>query len=206
MKFIYSNGGFAREFIRCVRDRYDGERVIVVDDAESAGSIGYDAARNLAQDDLGEWIVGFANGELRKRKMERILEDGFSFFSVISSTSIIGDRVTIGEGAVLSDYSMVTADAKIGRGFQCNIYSYIAHDCIVGDYVTLAPRVSVNGRVVIEDNVYIGTGAIILPGNESEPLVIGNGAVVGAHALVTKNVDANTTVIGMPAKSREIKC
>ena len=206
MKFIYSNGGFAREFIRCVRDRYDGERVIVVDDAESAGSIGYDAARNLAQDNLEEWIVGFANGELRKRKMERILEDGFSFFSVISSTSIIGDRVRIGEGAVLSDYSMVTADAEIGRGFQCNIYSYIAHDCIVGDYVTLAPRVSVNGRVVIEDNVYIGTGATILPGNESEPLVIGKGAVVGAHALVTKNVHANTTVIGMPAKLREIKC
>jgi acetyltransferase-like isoleucine patch superfamily enzyme len=73
----------------------------------------------------------------------------------------------------------------------------------VGDYVTLAPRVSVNGRVVIEDDVYIGTGATILPGKENEPLVIGKGSVVGAHALVTKNVAAHTTVIGTPAKARE---
>ncbi|MCP3893221.1 MAG: acetyltransferase [Bacteroides sp.] len=203
MKFIYSNGGFAREFIRSVRDKYVGQEVIIVDDAESEGTIGYDAACQLAHETSGEWVVGFANGDLRKQKTNRILEDGFRLFSVISNTSVIGDRVTIGGGAVLSDYSIITADAEIGIGFQCNIYSYIAHDCVVGDYVTLAPRVSVNGRVVIEDDVYIGTGATILPGKENEPLVIGKGSVVGAHALVTKNVAAHTTVIGTPAKARE---
>lgn len=206
MKFIYSNGGFAREFIRIVRDKYVGQEVIIVDDAESIGTIGYDAARQLARENAGEWVVGFANGDLRKQKTNRILEDGFRLFSVISNTSVIGDGVTIGEGAVLSDYSMITADSEIGIGFHCNIYSYIAHDCVVGDYVTLAPRVSVNGRVVIEDDVYLGTGATILPGKENEPLIIGKGSVVGAHALVTQNVAAYTTVIGTPAKAREVKC
>jgi hypothetical protein len=35
---------------------------------------------------------------------------------------------------------MVTASAKIGAHFQCNIYSYVAHDCVIGDFVTFAPR------------------------------------------------------------------
>lgn len=103
----------------------------------------------------------------------------------------------------MSDYSIITSDAKIGSSFHANIYSYIAHDCLIGDYVTLAPRVSVNGRVHIGDHVYIGTGATILPGTADAPLVIGEGAVIGAHALVTKNVPAGATMVGMPAKPLE---
>lgn len=48
----------------------------------------------------------------------------------------------------------------IGRSFHANIYSYVAHDCIIGDYVTFAPSVKCTGNVVIEDCVYIGTGAM----------------------------------------------
>ena len=206
MKFIYSNGGFAREFLRCIKNQYPDDELVVVDDAEKKGSMSYNAACELDPDRAGKWIVGFANAELRMRKMKGISADGFSFFSVFAQTSVVGERVNIGEGAILSDFSMITADAIIGKGFQCNIDSYVAHDCVVGDYVTLAPRVSVNGRVVLEDNVYIGTGATILPGQDGEPLTIGKGAVIGAHSLVTKNVEANTTVVGMPAKPRVTKC
>jgi sugar O-acyltransferase (sialic acid O-acetyltransferase NeuD family) len=206
MKFIYSSGGFAREFHRCIRDQYGNGEMIYVDDAATGSAISYEDACRMDVARSGKWIIGFAAGDLRKKKMEQVSSDGFSFFSVISKTSIVGDNVTIGEGAVLSDFSMITADASIGKAFQCNIYSYVAHDCVVGDYVTLAPRVSVNGRVIVEDDVYIGTGATILPGKEGAPLTIGRGAIIGAHALVTKDVKPYTTVVGMPAKPREKKC
>ncbi|MEL6737032.1 MAG: acetyltransferase, partial [Pseudomonadota bacterium] len=83
---------------------------------------------------------------------------------------------------------------------HCNIYSYVAHDSIVGDYVTLGPRVSVNGRVSIEDGAYIGSGATILPGNPDKFLVIGAGATVGAGAIVTKSVKPGEVVVGNPAR------
>ena len=200
MKVIYSYGGFARESIRLIREQFPDEQILAVDDTPFGASVSYEKAKRLAEGNNASFVIGSADAAARRRHTKRVLQDGFSLFSAISSTCVIGDTVEVGKGAILSDYTILTSDLKIGRSFHCNIYSYVAHDCIVGDYVTLAPRVSVNGRVIIEDDVYIGTGATILPGTLEKPLVIGQGAVIGAHALVTKNVATGTTVIGVPAK------
>jgi acetyltransferase-like isoleucine patch superfamily enzyme len=93
----------------------------------------------------------------------------------------------------------VTSNARIGRFFHANLYSYVAHDCRVGDFVTFAPNVHCNGRVVVEDDAYVGTGAVLRQGSDEKPLVIGRGAVVGMGAVVTKSVEPFTTVVGNPA-------
>jgi len=54
------------------------------------------------------------------------------------------------------------------------------------------------GKIIIQDDAWIGAGAIILPN-----VTIGKGAVVGAGAVVTKDVPPYTVVAGVPAK--EIK-
>lgn len=107
---------------------------------------------------------------------------------------------TIGEGAIFCAYSMITVNASIGKHFHANLYSYVAHDCVIGDYVTFAPGVKCNGNVHIEDFAYIGTGAVIKDGAKSQPVVIGRGAVIGMGAVVTKSVPPGATVIGNPAR------
>ena len=92
---------------------------------------------------------------------------------------------------------------RIGKSFHANIYSYVAHDCRIGDFVTFAPKVCCNGNVHIEDHAYIGTGAIIRQGTPERPLVIGEGAVVGMGAVVTRDVPAGVTVVGNPARPLE---
>src|SRR3546814_1294848 len=105
----------------------------------------------------------------------------------------------------ISDWSsdVCSSDLKIGLGFHANIYSYVAHDSVIGDYVTFAPGVMCNGNVMIEDHAYLGTGAIIRQGEPGRPLVIGRGAVVGMGAVVTKNVAPGATVVGNPARPLE---
>jgi acetyltransferase-like isoleucine patch superfamily enzyme len=110
------------------------------------------------------------------------------------------DGNQIGEGVILCDHTLVTSNARIGRFFHANIYSYVAHDCVIGDYVTFAPSVHCNGNVHIHRHAYIGTGAILKQGSPERPLVIGEGAVVGMGAVVTKDVPAHTTVVGNPAR------
>ncbi|RYZ85331.1 MAG: hypothetical protein EOO68_30390 [Moraxellaceae bacterium] len=117
-----------------------------------------------------------------------------------SSAQHFYDAVTIAEGSILCPFVCLTSNIKIGKFFHANIYSYVAHDCVIGDFVTFAPGVKCNGNIIIEDHAYIGTGAIIKQGTPEQPIVIGKGAVVGMGAVVTKSVAAGVTVVGNPAK------
>lgn len=108
--------------------------------------------------------------------------------------------MVIHSGAILAPFVTITSNVRIGKNFHANIYCYVAHDCVIGDFVTFAPAVRCNGNVVIEDHAYIGTGAILKQGRPDKPLVIGRGAVVGMGAVVTKDVPPGVTVVGNPAR------
>jgi sugar O-acyltransferase (sialic acid O-acetyltransferase NeuD family) len=120
--------------------------------------------------------------------------------AVHAPQAIFLDNNRIAEGSVFCPNTMVTSNATIGRFFQANIYSYVAHDCVIGDFVTFAPGVRCNGRVHIDDYAYIGTNAILKEGTPDKPLRIGAGAIVGMGAVVTKDVPAGVAVIGNPAR------
>lgn len=144
--------------------------------------------------------VAIADYKVRKKVVEKFLQEGCEPISIISKTSILNERLIVGDGAILCNYTHLFPDVKIGDYFHCNIYSYIASDCIIGDYVTFAPKVCCNGNVHIHDYAYIGTGAIIKQGTHEKPLVIGKGAIVGMGAVVTKDVAPYEVVVGNPAK------
>ena len=73
--------------------------------------------------------------------------------------------------------------------------SIVEHDCVVGEHSYLSPRVTLCGGVQVGRRVFIGAGATVLPN-----VSIGDGATIAAGAVVTSDVDANSTVMGVPAK------
>lgn len=103
----------------------------------------------------------------------------------------IGNDTIIGEGVVLDGRDAITIGDHVAIATDVMIYN-AEHDL---DSLYFDPK---HEPVVINDYVFIGPRAIILPG-----VTIGKGAVVGAGAVVTKNVDDYSVVGGVPAK--EIK-
>jgi sugar O-acyltransferase (sialic acid O-acetyltransferase NeuD family) len=144
--------------------------------------------------------IAIANSTVRQTLVERCMADGVSFFEVRAGNVVQMDDVQIGEGAILCPFVTLTSNIRIGRHFHANLYSYVEHDCVIGDYVTFAPGVKCNGNVVVEDHTYIGAGAVIKQGQPGQPLVIGRGAVVGMGAVVTRSVPPGATVVGNPAR------
>jgi len=144
--------------------------------------------------------IAISDSQVRKTVASRLIEAGAVPFSLTASNANIAYSVELGQGAILSPYSSITANSRVGSFFHQNMYSYVAHDCVIGDYVTVGPRVSINGNVHVNDHVYIGTGAIIRQGDESEPIVVGEGAFIGMGAIVSRNVEAGATLVGYPAR------
>ena len=145
-------------------------------------------------------VLAIANSAVRETLAARCAADGILPWAVTASNTVIMDDVSLDEGAILSPFVTLTSNIRIGRHFQANLYSYVEHDCVIGDFVTFGPGAKCNGNVVIEDRAYIGSGAVIKQGVPGRPLVIGRGAVVGMGAVVTRSVPAGVTVVGNPAK------
>ncbi|SDR88170.1 hypothetical protein SAMN05216421_0505 [Halopseudomonas xinjiangensis] len=149
--------------------------------------------------DISAFSIAIADGVARERIAGVLEESGIKPFSVISTTSLVFERASLGRGAIVSPYSIVSPDTRIGEYVHLNYHSYVAHDCVIGNYVTFAPGVKCNGGVVVEDHAYIGTGAMI-KNSASVAITIGKGATVGMGAVVTKSVPAGSVVIGNPAR------
>ncbi|ODU10270.1 MAG: hypothetical protein ABS84_05340 [Rubrivivax sp. SCN 71-131] len=145
--------------------------------------------------------VAIADAASRARIAARCEARGARPLTLRAADALCYDDVKLGDGAVLCARVVITSNVKIGRHFHANLFSYVEHDCVIGDHVTFAPRVSCNGHVHIGDDVYVGAGALIKPGVPGGlPRRIGEGAVIGMGAVVTRDVEPYTTVVGNPAR------
>ena len=117
--------------------------------------------------------------------------------SIIRSGVILSDSAIVLMGAIINtkaeigDYTMVDMNAVVGSG------AIIKNNCHIGAGAVIAgvmEPISERG-VVIEDNVLIGANATILSG-----IHIGKNAVIGAGSVVTKDVEDNMVVAGVPAR------
>jgi sugar O-acyltransferase (sialic acid O-acetyltransferase NeuD family) len=142
------------------------------------------------------FVLGIGKPQLRKIFSEKMISLGGKLTPLVSKNSCIGHFGNIIEsGVTICAGCNITNDVFIGKGTLINLNCTIGHDVKINEYCELSPGVHISGKVIMDEMCLIGTGAVILPGVQ-----LGKNVTVGAGAVVNKNVAANITVIGIPAK------
>jgi len=141
--------------------------------------------------------IGTIGSTLRRRSVfENYKAHGYSFFTLTHPSSVIAHDVELGEGVQVMAGAVIQTGTKIGVNAIINTNSVIDHDCIIGAHVHIAPGVTISGEVTIDHGVHIGTGASIIQGRK-----ISSESVVGAGAVVIRDVGEQLMVVGVPARA-----
>jgi acetyltransferase EpsM len=131
----------------------------------------------------------------RDRYVQQVKQLGFTFATLIHSTTTVSKKSTIAEGTSLNIGCIIAGFTRIGRYVQINRCVTIGHHTDIQDYVTVQPGANIAGNCHIGTQTYIGIGATVVDG-----IKIGAHSVIGAGSVVTKDVPDNVLVVGVPAK------
>lgn len=200
--------GFGREYYNGLKLRDDyGKNFVIkgfLDDKYDALSTfkGYAPILSSVEDYVIEpgdvFTCALGDPYYRKKYVDIIKEKGGSFFSIISSKSIIHPNAQIGEGVMISAFCSISSDTKIGDFTTIHPFCNIGHDAEIGEYCEIESYTFMGGGSCIGNHVTLHTRATILP-----HVKVGNGAIVGAGSIVLRNVKEGITVFGNPAKKVE---
>ena len=137
--------------------------------------------------------VGFSKG--RKAVFSRIHDCGLQPATIVHPNAYIPKGVPTGSGTVVLSGVSVSPMAEIGNHVYLSHGALIGHDCIIHDFVSVMPGASISGDTVLDDASLIGANATVIQG-----IRVGKNATVGAGAVVVRDVEDDTTVVGNPAK------
>lgn len=140
-------------------------------------------------------FLGIGNINLKKKIVDKIKD--LAEFPTIVHPNVILDSLTtkIGQGCIITANNIITCNIILKDFITCNLSCTIGHDCIIENYSILSPGVNLSGNCYIGEGVYLGTNSTIL-----EKKTIGKNSIVGAGAVVTKDVPENCVFVGNPAK------
>ena len=148
-------------------------------------------------------IGGIGSPQGRQAAMDKAIAAGFNATTIIHPRAEYSRFVDIGEGTVICAGGILAFNIAIGRHVHIHKACTIGHDVVLGNFTTLAPGVHIAGWVHLGQRVFVGIGAVISNGSPGKPIRIGDDAIIGAGACVTKSVPPGTTVVGVPAKPIE---
>jgi sugar O-acyltransferase (sialic acid O-acetyltransferase NeuD family) len=137
-------------------------------------------------------VIAIGDNRVRRRLASiRNVEYGIA----LAPSAVIGRGVVIRPGAMILPSATVNIDSVVGRHAILNTSCSIDHDCRVEDYAHVAPGCVLGGSVIVEEGAFLGVGARVIPG-----VRIGRWSIVGAGAVVTRDIPDNCTAVGIPAR------
>jgi sugar O-acyltransferase (sialic acid O-acetyltransferase NeuD family) len=144
-----------------------------------------------------EFVVAVGDPAVRRSLAQAVLRIGGRLRSLIHPKAFVERTATIGPGCIIHPFALVGVSAQVGENSVINVHATASHDTIVGSNCVVSPYVALNGGSSLEDGVFVGTHATVLPG-----VRIGAHSKISAGAVVFSDVEPGSFVAGNPAESR----
>ncbi|HMP98624.1 MAG TPA: acetyltransferase [Cyclobacteriaceae bacterium] len=206
--FIYGAGGLGREVLALIKALPDWEPAGFFDDGIAAGThvAGIKVLGGLQQllemKSTAQVVIAIGDPKVKAGVAKSLAANQHIQYPVlIHPNALIMDKssIKLGDGSIITAGVKMTCDINIGKHVLINLNTTLGHDVQIGDYSSVMPGANLAGAVQLGKGVLIGSGANILNG-----LHVADAARIGSGAVVTKNVSAGITVVGVPAKERKL--
>ena len=202
---IVGAGGFGREVNLWAKDSFSKDQYKIKGFLD-------DNPRILDNYDMDVGIIGdlnsyeiknqdrflFAIGEIdvKKNLVARLKKKGAKFLTLIHPTAIVANTAKIGQGVIVCPFCLVSDNVRLDDFVMMNAYSSCGHDARIGKYCILSSYTAIAGFAVLEDEVFLGTHAAVIPYKK-----VGYKSKISANSVVMRDVPSNKIVIGVPGKA-----
>jgi sugar O-acyltransferase (sialic acid O-acetyltransferase NeuD family) len=193
--YLYGAGGHAK----VVLDILKSNGIIVPEIFDDNPDINSFMGIPVSQTDIrSPLLISIGNNSVRKNIADRFDTSAYSP-AIRSKHAIISENVVMGKGTVVMQNVVIQSSVIIGKHCILNTKSSIDHDCMIQDYVHIAPGVILCGNVKIGEGSLIGAGTTVIPG-----VKIGKWSIIGAGSVVVKDIPDNVIACGNPCQYQKI--
>lgn len=197
---IIGASGHARSVLDCVLSEGKFNKIGILVDEAIKEFCGFpvlgtleDAPRFL--EEYNNAVVAIGNNAFRLQYSKKLIKQGFQLPVLKHKTAYVSSLAVVGNGSVLLANSVVNANSTLGTACIVNTASTVDHDCILEDGVHLSPNSSLCGTVHVGETSWIGAGTTVI-----DHIKIGKYTIVGAGAVVVKDIPDHSLAYGVPAR------
>ncbi len=140
-------------------------------------------------------VIGIGDNVVRAEKFDYLTNNGEKFATLIHPRATIAEDVLIGDGSIVFAGAVINTGSVIGPNTIVNTGATIDHHARIGAHCHIGPGVHLGGSVTLGEGVFLGIGGSVIP-NRS----IDEWTTVGAGGVVTHDLPARVTAVGMPAR------
>jgi sugar O-acyltransferase (sialic acid O-acetyltransferase NeuD family) len=120
------------------------------------------------------------------------------FATLVHPRADISSQASIGTGSLVFSFAVVASGARLGRHAIVLPHGVVHHGASLGDWTILASQVVLAGDVTVGSCCYLGAGARVI-----QRAKVGDRALVGMGSVVIRDIPADATVVGNPARTIE---
>jgi sugar O-acyltransferase (sialic acid O-acetyltransferase NeuD family) len=204
--FVYGAGGHGKVVADILISKGCRELAGFVDDREELRGTNVLGLPVLGN---GEWLLeeaanscltialGVGDNSSRHSIMERCSRSGIEVVTLVHPAATVARSAHLGRGTVVMAGAIINPKATIGTAVIVNTGAVLEHDVNISDYAHVAPKSAMGGASGLGAFSHLGMGATVL-----QCVQIGSHTIVGAGAVVVKDLPDQVMAIGVPARIR----